>query len=81
MNSNIINASLRDDPYFNEYATQMLRIQRNNVNPRAFFNAIKTRSKNIFFHGAIIAFFVIAVISTFIIGIYGLSRMGEVDWN
>jgi hypothetical protein len=51
------------------------------VNPRGFFNAIKARSKNIFFHGAIIAFFIIAVISTFIIGIYGLSRMGEVDWS
>jgi hypothetical protein len=51
------------------------------VNPRAFFNAIKVRSKNIFFHGSVLAFFVIAVISTFIIGIYGFSRMGDVDWS
>ena len=51
------------------------------MSPRIFFNTIKVRNKNIFFHGAVLAFFVIAVISTFIIGIYGFSRMGQVDWN
>jgi hypothetical protein len=51
------------------------------MSPRIFFNTIKVRNKNIFFHGAVLAFFVIAVISTFIIGIYGFSRMAQVDWN
>jgi len=51
------------------------------MSPRIFFSTIKVRNKNIFFHGAVLAFFVIAVISTFIIGIYGFSQMGKVDWN
>lgn len=45
------------------------------MSPRIFFNTIRLRSKNIFFHGAIFAFYVICVITTFVIGIYGFARM------
>jgi hypothetical protein len=51
------------------------------MSPRIFFNTIRLRSKNIFFHGAILAFYVIAVITTFILGIYGFIKMAGVDFN
>jgi hypothetical protein len=51
------------------------------MSPRIFFNTIRLRSKNIFFHGAILAFYVIAVITTFVLGIYGFVRMSEVDFS
>ncbi len=51
------------------------------MSPRIFFNTIRLRSKNIFFHGAILAFYVIAVITTFVLGIYGFIRMSEVDFS
>jgi hypothetical protein len=51
------------------------------MSPRIFFNTIRLRSKNIFFHGAILAFYVIAVITTFALGIYGFIRMAEVDFS
>ena len=46
-----------------------------------FFNTIRLRSKNIFFHGGILAFYVIAVITTFILGVYGFVRMIGVDFS
>lgn len=49
------------------------------MSPRIFFNTIRLRSKNIFFHGAIFAFYVICVITTFVIGIYGFARMAGYD--
>ena len=49
------------------------------MSPRIFFNTIRLRSKNIFFHGAIFAFYVICVITTFVIGIYGFARMAGLD--
>lgn len=52
-----------------------MRIRRNNQNPRTFFSTIRQRSKNVFFHGGVMAFYVIAVIVTFIMGIYGFSQM------
>jgi hypothetical protein len=51
------------------------------MSPRIFFNTIRLRSKNIFFHGAILAFYVIAVITTFVLGIYGFVKMAGVDFN
>ena len=51
------------------------------MSPRIFFNTIRLRSKNIFFHGAILAFYVIAVITTFVLGIYGFVRMAEVGFS
>jgi hypothetical protein len=51
------------------------------MSPRIFFNTIRLRSKNIFFHGAILAFYVIAAITTFFLGIYGFIRMSEVDFS
>lgn len=49
------------------------------MSPRIFFNTIRLRSKNVFFHGAILAFFVICVITTFVLGIYGFARMAGID--
>jgi hypothetical protein len=49
------------------------------MSPQIFFNTIRLRSKNIFFHGAIFAFYVICVITTFIIGLYGFARMAGLD--
>jgi len=51
------------------------------MSPQIFFNTIRIRSKNIFFHGAVIAFYIISVITTFILGIYGFARMAGVDFN
>ena len=51
------------------------------MSPRIFFNTIRLRSKNIFFHGAILAFFIICVITTFVIGVYGFSQMAGVNYN
>ena len=51
------------------------------MSPRIFFNTIRLRSKNIFFHGAILAFYVIAVITTFVLGIYGFIKMAGVDYS
>jgi len=51
------------------------------MSPRIFFNTIRLRSKNIFFHGGILAFYVIAIITTFVLGIYGFIRMAEVDFS
>lgn len=49
------------------------------MSPRIFFNTIRLRSKNIFFHGAIFAFYVICVVTTFIIGVYGFARMAGLN--
>jgi hypothetical protein len=49
------------------------------MSPRIFLNAIQVRSKNTFFHGAIMLFFVICVVTTFIIGIEGLSKLVNAD--
>jgi hypothetical protein len=45
------------------------------MSPRLFFNAIRIRNKNVFFHGAILAFFVISVIYTFIVGCQGFASL------
>ena len=45
------------------------------MSPRLFFNAIRIRNKNVFFHGAILAFFVISVIYTFVIGCQGFASL------
>ncbi len=47
------------------------------MSPRMFFNAIRIRQKNVFFHGGIVAFYLICVITTFILGIYGFARMAD----
>lgn len=51
------------------------------MSPRIFFNTIRLRSKNIFFHGAIFAFYVICVITTFVIGIYGFARSAGFNFD
>jgi hypothetical protein len=50
-----------------------MRAQQNN--PRALWSHVQLRKKNICFHGAILCFYIIAAITTFIYGIYGLSVM------
>lgn len=73
--NNDISDNLRNNQEFTDYAQQLMRIRRNNQNPRTFFSTIRLRSKNIFFHGGVMAFYIIAVITTFIMGIYGFSQM------
>ena len=47
------------------------------MSPRIFFHTIRMRSKNIFFHGAVLAFYAICVVTTFVYGIYGFSKIGS----
>lgn len=77
----VMPSELRNNAEFNDYASQLLRIQRNNMSPRIFFETIRMRSKNVFFHGAIMAFFIICVITTFVIGVYGFSLMAGANDN
>jgi hypothetical protein len=51
------------------------------MSPRIFFNTIRLRSKNIFFHGSILGFYIIAAVTTFVLGIYGFVKMAGVDLN
>jgi hypothetical protein len=51
------------------------------MSPRIFFNTIRLRSKNIFFHGGVLGFYIIAAVTTFVFGIYGFVKMGGVDLN
>ena len=75
--SPLINRDLQNNSEFNDYAQNLLRIQRNNMSPRLFFNAIKIRNKNVYFHGAVLAFFTISVIYTFVIGCQGFSQLAN----
>jgi len=47
------------------------------MSPRLFFNAIQIRNKNVYFHGAVLAFFTISVIYTFITGCKGFAALSR----
>lgn len=42
-----------------------------------FFNAIQIRNKNVYYHGAVLAFFTISVIYTFITGCKGFAELSS----
>jgi hypothetical protein len=73
--SPLVSRQLQNNQEFTDYAQNLLRIQRNNMSPRLFFNAIRIRNKNVYFHGAVLAFFTISVIYTFITGCQGFAAL------
>lgn len=72
-------SKFKKDPEFVVFAQQLINVQQRNLGPRAFFNQISLRNKNVCFHGAILCFYVIAGITSFIMGIMGLAKLANDD--
>eukprot|EP00347_Sterkiella_histriomuscorum_P023431 403334668 len=72
-----INKKLANNNEFQSFARQIMRGQSNGIGPRAIWNMIQHRKKTICFHGAVLCFYVIAAITTFVLGAYGFSQFKE----
>jgi hypothetical protein len=53
----------------------LLRGSASSISARTLWTHIDTRRKNMCFHGAVLAFFFISAVTTFIMGILGLIRI------
>ena len=56
-----------------------MRGSSSNISARTLWQHIQLRRKNISFHGAVLAFFIVSAITTFIMGIQGLTKIGFSD--